>query len=196
MSLPRLFWRQSHDLVRQTLQIPFLQKLYDGSIQENHLDEYLRQDRYFQHIVRPYRRSIKQQTSINEYSPNSGTEILQVQIESTKNLKIIPSQETMRYIEYFFANSYSLPTAIASLLPCSKLYRFLTSYLSCLNPSDQCRSWIESETYPSYQDNTNRLEYLINLYGGENIDELSTIYRKGLEHENSFFSQFDGIKCK
>lgn len=191
MSLPRLFWRQHGDLVRETLKIPFIRKLYDGSLQENIFNVYLQQDKYFKHVVDPYKQFIKSQTDDGfGFDPNKGKEILREQMESANSLNIVPNPKTTNYIEYIFANSDSLSTAATSLLPCSKLYRFLTRYLFRIKPSDKCTEWIKSHTYTGYQNNTNQLEYLINLYWGKNTDELSTIFRKGLEHEILFFSQF------
>lgn len=199
MSLSRLLWRQNHDLVRETLKIPFILKLADGSLQQNIFDGYAQQDRYFKHVVHDsYRQFIKSQASNDGFGfdPNEGRKILRRQMESANSLNIVPNPETINYIKYIFTNSYSLSTAATSLLPCSKLYRFLTSYLSRIKPSDKCKEWIKSHTYTGYQNNTSQLEYLINLYWKENIDELSKIFKEGLEHENSFFSQFNGIKYK
>mgnify|MGYP001606249092 CR=1 FL=1 len=173
MSLPRLLWRQNHDLVRKTLEIPFIRKLRDGSLQEDIFDAYVQQDRYFKNVVDPYKRFIKSQTDDRSgFDSNNGIEILREQMESGNSLNIVPSPETINYIKYIFANSYSLSTAATSLLPCSKLYRFLTNYLSRIKPSDKCMEWIKNHTYTGYKNNTNQLEYLINLYGGENIGNL------------------------
>jgi len=191
MSLSHLLWRQNHDLVLRTLKIPFIQKLYDSNLQEDIFNAYLQQDRYFKHVVDPYKRFIKSQTDDRSgFNPNNGVEILYKQMESVNSLNIVPNPETINYIKYIFANSDNLSTAATSLLPCSKLYRFLARYLSQIKPSDKCKEWIKSHTYTGYQNNTSQLEHLINLYGGENIDELSAIFRKGLKHEISFFSQF------
>lgn len=197
MSLSHLLWRQNHDLVGKTLKIPFIQKLYDGSLQEDIFNAYVQQDRYFKHVVDPYKRFIKSQTDDKPgFNPNNGIEILSKQMESANSLNIVPNRVTVDYIQYILVNSGNLPTAAVSLLPCSKLYRFLTSYLSRIKPSNKCMEWIKSHTYTGYQNNTSQLEYLINLYWEENIDELAMIFRKGMEHENSFFSQFDGIQYK
>ncbi len=191
VNLSHLLWRQNHDLVRQTLEIPFIQKLYDGSIQESRLNEYLRQDRYFQHIIRPYRQFIKAQMDKSKFDPNQGKVILEQQMQSVNSLGITSNPAINDYIQYILANSGRLDTAAASLLPCSKLYKFLTRYFSRINPSDKCKQWIDEHTYSGYKNNTNQLEYLVDSLQDSNIDELSKIFREGLEHEISFFSQVD-----
>jgi thiaminase len=192
-NLSHLLWRQNHDLVGQTLAISFIQKLYDGSIQESRLSQYLQQDKYFQHVVRPYRQFIKGQINREtEFDSNQGKVILDQQIQSANDLGITLNHITTDYIQYILTNANSLSTAAVSLLPCSKLYKFLTRYLSRINPSDKCKQWISAHTYSGYNNNTNQLEYLVDLFQDRDIDKLSKIFRKGLEHEISFFSQVDG----
>lgn len=193
VALSHSFWRQNHDLVRLTFKIPFIQKLYDGSIQESHLAEHYRQDEYFQYVVRPYRQFIKGQINREtEFDLCQGKVILNQQIQSANNLDVTPSHITTDYIQYILTNTNSLSTAAVSLLPCSKLYKFLTQYLSRINPSDKCKQWINAHTYSGYNNNTNQLEYLVDLFQDSDIDKLSKIFKEGLEHEISFFSQVDG----
>lgn len=190
VNISRLLWRKHHDLVKQTFETPFIQQLYDGSIKESRLAEYYNQDKYFQHIVRPYRQFIKEQVDKeSEFHPAQGMVILEQHMQSADSLGIVPSQATIDYIKYIITHSGSLETAVVSLLPCSKLYKFLTNYLSRKNPSDKCRHWIAEHTYSGYNNNTGRLEYLLNLFQGSDINKLSQIFKESLEHEISFFSQ-------
>lgn len=191
MSLSHL-WRQHHDLVRQTLETPFIQQLCDGSIQESLLIKYYLQDEYFQCIIRPYRQFIKTQVNNKSgFNPDQGKKILEENMQSANSLGITPNSATNDYIQYILAHSGSLDTAAVSLLPCSKLYNFLTRYLRRIHPSEKCIGWIGKHTYSGYKNNTNQLEYLVGLSQDSNIDELSKIFREGLKHEISFFSQVD-----
>ncbi|MBI3366716.1 hypothetical protein HY041_03760, partial [Candidatus Roizmanbacteria bacterium] len=105
----QLLWNNSQDLVIRTVKIPFIRKLIDSSLSDDVFSLCGQQDRYFEHIVRPYRKFI--QLRDGRFSADGGIKILSDQKESAMGLGIVPTTTTESYIDFIVLNAGDLSVA-------------------------------------------------------------------------------------
>lgn len=191
-NLSQVLWTHSQDLIGATFQLPFIQRLIHNTLDDRIFTLCDQQDRYFEYVVRPYRRFVRSQENSESFSSDKGKEILKYQRISVNYLGIMPVATTNTYIDFIFSNADDFPLAIVSLLPCLKLYSLLTHKLSKAN-SARYDYWIKRHPPEKSEESIVRLEFLLNNNQGTDIVRLERIFRTGLQHEIAFFSQFDDL---
>lgn len=201
MILSEQLWQQNEDLIRASLNHPFVQGIADGSLDQRCFAFYVAQDAFFlESFARAYSIAaakapqwegfqtfhqladgVLEELNLHQnYAQQWGVEITSV----------TPSPATRRYTDFLLATAWGSPVGLTAcaMTPCMRLYYFLGTQLAQNGIGNhQYSDWIKTYSDPNFKELVVILEELVDRYATSPKDA-NINYRYALLCERDFFS--------
>ena len=200
-------WKCSKDIVAKIKNHPFIQKLMDGTLDENVFKEYISQDIMYCDIFNLYMKKLGEKLDVEEYkdkliefSQSKSSIIMREQYQ--KNYSIPPSKTKNKVNEKYTSliadsvNNHSIQEGLASMLACYWVYFEVGNYIHDNQRKDiknnKYQFWIDNYGNPNYGQKVNCYKNICDYYANLNQDkkeEMKKIFIKCAQYEYDFFNE-------
>jgi thiaminase/transcriptional activator TenA len=201
MSLSEKLWNENEDLAMASLNNPFVQGIFDGSLAKEKFSYYVSQDSFFlKAFARAYiiagakapdwedfiklhklAEGVLDELKLHEkYAQEWGVNVGRVE----------PAAATRRYTDFVMATAWGYDTGltVTALTPCMRLYAWLGQELALKNPPDHSYiDWIRTYSGDEIEELARDLEGLVDKYADPGNPLVIATYRYAMECERDFF---------
>ena len=200
MTLSQRLWEANLDLANLSLQHPFVQGIYDGTLPQERFAYYLGQDTFFlEAFAKAYSIAAAKtpdwQGFITFHTLAGGVlEELNLhkryaQTWGVSLAKVSPGSATRRYTDFLLATAWSQDVGITAvaMAPCMRLYGYLGQSLATEGiPDNTYSDWIRTYSSDEFEPLITQLEALVNQYSPDNKLTADT-FRYAMLCERDFF---------
>lgn len=200
MSLSEQLWIANQDLVKASLNHPFVQGIGDGSLPPERFAYYVGQDAFFlESFARAYSLAAAKAPDwpgfqvFHELAAGVLQELtLHQSYAQTWNVDlnaVHPGMATRQYTDFLLATAWSQPVGITAVAmsPCMRLYGYLGQQLAAKEiPQHPYTDWITTYSSEDFAPLVQQLESLVEQYAEDTALTRST-YRHAMICERDFF---------
>jgi thiaminase/transcriptional activator TenA len=201
MTLSQRLWEANQDLAQASLNHPFVQGIYDGTLPKEKFAYYVGQDAFFlEAFARAYSIAAAKApdwqgfTTLHELAGGVLQE-LQLHEQYAQNWgvslqSVRPGGATRRYTDFLLATAWSQDVGITAVAmsPCMRLYAFIGQSLAAPGIPDHLYSdWIQSYSSDEFEPLAAQLEALVDRYSRDD-DMTAETFRYAMECERDFFA--------
>ncbi|MGD1908883.1 MAG: TenA family protein [Leptolyngbyaceae cyanobacterium] len=208
MGLSQQLWQANLDLAIASLQHPFVQGIYDGTLPKQKFVYYVGQDAFFlEAFARAYSIAaakapdwdgfcafhelgggvLEELKLHGRYAQTWGVDLAQVQ----------PGAATRRYTDFLLSTAWSQDVGVTAVAmsPCMRLYAYLGQSLAEQGiPSHHYSDWVTTYSGDEFEGLAQQLETFVDRYSQTDVP-VQTAYRYALECERDFFQAAWEISC-
>lgn len=201
MTLSQRLWAANQDLAQASLQHPFVQGIYDGTLPKDRFAYYVGQDAFFlEAFARAYSIAAAKAPDwqgFTTFYELAGGVLEELQLHgsyaqdwgvSLQNVR--PGGATRRYTDFLLATAWSQEVGITAVAmsPCMRLYAFIGQSLAADGIPDHAYSdWIHTYSSDEFAPLANQLETLVDRYSPDNKLTAET-FRYAMLCERDFFA--------
>jgi thiaminase/transcriptional activator TenA len=200
MSLALELWNANQDLIRASLENPFVQGIGDGTLPRPKFAHYVGQDAFFlEAFARAYSvvaAKAPDWQSFQTFHALAGGVLEELKLHASYaqtwgvDLKRVqPSPATRQYTDFLLATAWSQPVGVTAVAmsPCMRLYAYLGQQLAKNGlPDHAYQDWIATYSSDAFEPLAQQLEALVNQYA-EDSDLIRSTYRYAMVCERDFF---------
>jgi thiaminase/transcriptional activator TenA len=201
MTLSQQLWEANLDLAQASLNQPFVQGIYDGSLPQARFAYYVGQDAFFlEAFAKAYSIAAAKAPNWQGFTTfhNLADGVLAelklheryAQSWGVSLQNVIPGQATRRYTDFLLATAWSQAVGITAvaMAPCMRLYAFIGQTLAAQGIPDHAYSdWIRTYSSDEFEPLAVQLETLVNQYSPDNALVADT-FRYAMTCERDFFA--------
>jgi thiaminase/transcriptional activator TenA len=201
MTLSQRLWEAHQDLAQASLNHPFVQGIYDGTLPKEKFAYYVGQDAFFlEAFARAYSIAAAKApdwqgfTTLHELAGGVLQE-LQLHEQYAQNWgvslqSVRPGGATRRYTDFLLATAWSQDVGVTAVAmsPCMRLYAYIGQSLAAQGIPDHLYSdWIQSYSSDEFEPLAAQLEALVDRYSRDDAVTAET-FRYAMECELDFFA--------
>ena len=207
-------WNSSKDIFEKIKNHKFIQKLIDGSLDENIFKEYISQDIIYCEIFNLNMKKLSEKLNIEDYknkllgySQSKTSVIMREQFKKSFNLQ--PNEIKNKSCEKYTSlisdsvNNHSIQEGLSSMLACYWVYFELGNYIHKNqdkdNKNNKYQTWIDNYGNPNYgkkvNDYKNICDYYANLVPNKK-EEMKKIFIQCVQYEYDFFNEAYELNSK
>ena len=200
-------WNNSKDIVEKIKKHNFIQKLIDGSLDEDIFKEYISQDIIYCEIFNSKMKKLSEKLDKEDYknkllgySQSKSSIIMREQYQKFFNLS--PSGDKKEICEKYtslisdLVDNHSIQEGLSSMLACYWVYFEIGNYIhenqDKNNKNNKYQSWIDNYGNPNYgkkvNDYKNICDYYANLVPNKK-EEMKKIFIQCVQYEYEFFNE-------
>ena len=198
-SLSELLWHRNQVLAQAALQHPFVRGIASGQLARARFVYYVGQDAAFlDAFCRAYGLALAKSPDHDGLMAFRG--LLDAAADELRlhqgyaarwgvDLHPVPDPATSAYTNFLLAVAALEPVGhiAAAMTPCMRLYAHLGQQLSAqTKPDSAYREWVVTYSSEQFEALTQRLEGLLDRYGGDH-DRLAVLYQQAMKLEVRFF---------
>ena len=198
-SLAHALWHRNRALAEAALEHRFVQGIASGELAQATFAYYVGQDAVFlDAFCRAYALALAK--SPDRDALGAFRELLDAAVDELRlhegyaarwgvNLHQSADPATSAYTHFLLAVAALEPVGhiAAAMTPCMRLYAYLGQRLAAhTKPDSPYREWMEAYSSAEFEALTQRLEALLDRYGGDD-DRVAAVYHQALELELRFF---------
>lgn len=202
MQLSSHLWQSNRDLIRASLEHPFVRGIATGTLERDRFAFYVGQDAFFlKSFARAYSIAAAKAPdweSFEQFHQFAGGVLEELRLHDSYAEKwgvnlhdVTPAAATRRYTDFLLATAWSSDvglTAIA-MCPCMRLYAYLGQQLAAESPPPSDYShWIETYSDRAFEELAQRLEATLDRHATPS-PAAESAYRYALECERDFFTE-------
>ena len=201
MSLSKKLWEANQDLAAASLENPFVQGIFTGSLAKEKFSYYVSQDSFFlKAFARAYiiagAKAPDWQDFIKLHKLAEGVlEELKLHGKYARewgvNVETVePAAATRRYTDFVMATAWGHGTGltVTALTPCMRLYAWIGQELAAAKPAQHAYTeWINTYSSREIEALAWDLEALVDKYADSADPLVAATYRYAMECERDFF---------
>ena len=200
-------WESSKNIVEKIKKHEFIQKLIDGSLNENIFKDYISQDIMYCDLFNLKMKQLSEKLDIEEYK-NKLLEFSQSKSSVymrefyQKSFNLPPTSiknKTCEKYTYLISDSvdnHSIQEGLASMLACYWVYFEVGNYIHDNqlkdNKNNKYQSWIDNYGNPNYGKKVNYYKSICDYYANlapEKKDKMKKIFIQCVQYEYDFFNE-------
>ena len=207
-------WDESKDIVEKIKQHKFIQKLMDGTLDENIFKEYISQDIMYCDMFNSYMKKLSEKLEIQEYknkleefSKSKSSIIMRELYQKNYNLPpgIIKNKVNEKYTSLIAdsVDNHSVQEGLSSMLACYWIYFDVGNYIHDNQPKNikenKYQYWIDNYGNPNYGKKVDCYKSICDYYANLNPDkkeEMKKIFIQCAQYEYEFFNEVYESKLK
>jgi thiaminase/transcriptional activator TenA len=200
MSLSEQLWQANLDLVQASLNHPFVQGIYDGTLPKANFAYYVGQDAFFlEAFARAYSIAAAKSPDwegFRAFHDLGGGVLAELQLHGryaqtwgVDLAQVQPGAATRRYTDFLLATAWSQDVGITAVAmsPCMRLYAHVGQSLAQQGlPSHDYGDWVATYGGEEFEALAQQLEVFVDRYSQAGRPAHTT-YRYALECERDFF---------
>jgi thiaminase/transcriptional activator TenA len=201
MTLSQRLWEANQDLAQASLNHPFVQGIYDGTLPKERFADYVGQDAFFlEAFARAYSIAAAKAPDwqgFRTFHDLAGGVLQELQLHEqyaqswgVSLQSVCPGGATRRYTDFLLATAWSQDVGITAVAmsPCMRLYAFIGQSLAAQGmPDHRYSDWIQTYSSDEFEPLAAQLEALVDRYSRD--DEITAAtFRYAMECERDFFA--------
>lgn len=201
MSFSDALWQSNLDLVRSSLEHPFVRGIATGTLARSRFAFYVAQDAFFlAGFARSYSIAAAKAPDwwgFEQFHQLAGEVSRELRLHEgyaaqwgVDLREITPAAATRRYTDFLTATAWSgdVGSIAVAMSPCMRLYAYLGRELANNGiPEHDYTEWIRTYSDPEFTDSVQTIDALVDRYATEEAIARRT-YRYALECERDFFT--------
>lgn len=200
MKLSQRLWQANLDLAQASLQSPFVQGLYDGTLPHSKFAYYVGQDAFFlEAFARAYSIAAAKAPNwqgFNTFHTLAGGVLEELNLHAgyaeawgVSLQDVQPSAATRRYTDFLLATAWSQAVGITAVAmsPCMRLYAYIGQSLAKQGiPTHEYGDWVKTYSSDEFAPLAADLEALVDQYSPDN-ETAQTTFSYAMLCERDFF---------
>ncbi|MDA0265380.1 MAG: TenA family protein [Cyanobacteria bacterium] len=200
MGLSQQLWQTNLDLVQASLEHPFIQGIYDGTLPKANFAYYVGQDAFFlEAFARAYSIAAAKAPDwdgFRAFHDLGGGVLEELQLHGryaqtwgVDLAQVHPGAATRRYTDFLLATAWSQEVGITAVAmsPCMRLYAHIGQSLATKGiPSHPYGDWVATYSGDGFEVLAQQLETFVDRYSRDG-EPVQMAYRYALECERDFF---------
>ncbi len=200
MKLSERLWQANLDLADASLNHPFVQGIYDGTLPSENFAYYVGQDAFFlEAFAKAYSVAAAKAPDwkgFQTFHALAGGVLEELKLHQTYaqtwgvNLQTVqPGAATRRYTDFLLAIAWSQPVGLTAVAmsPCMRLYAYIGQSLATQGiPTHAYGDWVKTYSSEDFEPLAAQLEALVNQYSADDTATQET-FRYAMLCERDFF---------
>ncbi len=200
-------WESAKDIIEKIKNHKFIQKVIDGSLDENIFKRYVSQDILYCDIYESNLEKLSKKIDKEEYQAiiykNSQVKFGDLQRKQYKDLnlpsEVTKSKITEKYTSYVtdLVENHSVQEGLASMLPCYWVYYDLGIYINenkdkNENKKNKYQDWIDTYSNPEFAEDFENYKKICDYYANLDPDKkekMTEIFVQCCQNEYDFFNE-------
>ncbi|MBE7380697.1 MAG: TenA family protein [Leptolyngbya sp. SIO1E4] len=200
MQLSQQLWQANEDLAQASLNHPFVQGIYDGTLPKEKFAYYVGQDAFFlEAFARAYSIAAAKSSDwqgFKTFHDLAGGVLQELQLHEgfadswgVSLQDIQPGSATRRYTDFLLATAWSHAVGITAVAmsPCMRLYAYIGQSLATQGiPTHRYGDWVKTYSSDDFEPLAAQLEALVNRYSPD-TPLVQDTFRYAMLCERDFF---------
>lgn len=200
MKLSQHLWQTSEDLAQASLNHPFVQGIYDGTLPSEKFAYYVGQDAFFlEAFARAYSIAAAKApdwSGFNTFHDLAGGVLEELKLHEgyaktwgVALQEVQPGSATQRYTDFLLATAWSQDVGVtaAAMSPCMRLYAYIGQALAGQGiPIHRYGDWVRTYSSNDFEPLAKQLEAIVDQYGSDTPLVRNT-FRYAMLCERDFF---------